>query len=1334
VQNLYDDGTNRSFEDVYGERMGAVRADGTGRVVDVSPSNITVKYTDGRKEMYDLYRDFPFNRKSVTGSTIIYVRREKGELYVGPIENYNVEPGDRTLTIDPATKMPAWLPILGRTEHSNDKKLLRIKMKSGRSFTVTEDHSLMIMGDAGELVPAYPDCCIVNETRLPVTMFAGAQQSCGLTADEATLGGLYLAEGHIPDSHPNLINIAVAPDARAEQVMSLFNRLGVKPYRNGGNVCANDESLATLLKEHFGHMSHGKFISPKIFDSTIQIQLAVISGYFGGDGCLNADTNGAIQLYAYSVSKQLRDDLSLLLSANGIFTTHMERANEEKCERWRRAYGLRVTNGHIPNLGRWMFYDDREELLRQLLAARAPRSSPFEAIPVPRGARKLLYDGFRDRGEKVPHFVYKTVCEGYVARHRAAKAAGVFGAWGNSIVWWDTIEDIEPAPHEETVYDLSVAGAESFAVNGGIVVHNTYFHNTPTVKIGDAVSKGTLLAKSNFTDDNGAVATGLNLRVGYAPYRGYNADDAIVISESAAKKLSSEHMYTTKYKEADNYETGKNAFLSIYPGTFDKQQMKTISPKGVVKPGTKVEYGDPLVLAISKRKPTGGGMLRTRQELYSDVSETWDHESPGVVTDVDKTKDGWKVSVKAYSPMHIGDKLSNRYGGKGVVSKILPDDKMPHDKDGQPLEIMLNPLGIVSRTNPAQLIETVLGKVAKKTGHVYKLPGFSDENYVEFAKRELGKHGLNDTEDIYDPTSGRKIPKVLTGYAYMMKLHHMAEPKSSGRDIGSYTSEGVPAGGGQEGSKRIGMGEMTALISHGATEVIRDAKLVRGQRNDNFWRALRLGYTPPSPKVPMVYEKFISYLQGSGINLRKNGETTHLLAMTDKDTTKMSAGPLKKAETVTGDKLDPVKGGLFDVGLTGGHGGTRWTHIDLAEPLPNPVMEEPIRRMLGVTRPQLMKIIGGKEELHGQTGPKAILAALKRIKLDDAIEQYSADVRETTGANRDNAIKVLGYLQALKKNNQKPEDLMVTKVPVLPPNFRPITAFNKMTLVSDPNYLYLDLMKANDDLRDLRDSVGEEGTSDERVNLYNAYKAVTGLGDPVGVKSQDKQVRGLLADVFGGKPKFGMYQRRVLGAAVDVVGRGVITPNPSLGMDQVGLPEDKAWVLFRPFVVRNLVRRGMAATDAARHIENESDAARKALLEEMAKRPVIINRAPVLHRYGMMASWAVPVKGNTLQVPPITTSGFNADFDGDAMNYHVPVSKAAVDEAVNKMMPSRNLLAVSDFDVHYFPRQEFLHGLHLASTARRKGTAKNFVSKEDIIKAYNRGELSVGDTVQAPGI
>lgn len=860
----------------------------------------------------------------------------------------------------------------------------------------------------------------------------------------------------------------------------------------------------------------------------------------------------------------------------------------------------------------------------------------------------------------------------------------------------------------------------------------TYLHNTAAVKVGDQVAAGGLLAKSNYTDNSGDVALGKNLRVGYMTYKGFNADDAIVISEAAAKKLSSEHMYTTKFRIEDNHEVGKKQFMSMYPGKFNKEQMATIDDNGLVRPGTVLKYGDPLVLAISKRKSSGRGVLKGRKTLFSDSAEVWDHESPGVVTDVDRMRGGWKVLTRAYSPMQIGDKLANRYGGKGVVSRIIADDQMPHDKDGQPLELMLNPLGVVSRGNPAQLIETMLGKVAKKRGQPFKVPNFTDEAYIDIAKRELQKAGLSDTEDLYDPTTGRKIPKVFTGSTYMMKLHHMAEKKSSGRAVGAYTAEGLPAKGGEEGSKSVGGGELNALISHGATNVIRDAQVVRGQRNDDYWRAVRLGLPPPSPKVPVVYDKFLGMLQASGINLKKKGDVTQLFALTDKDVDELSSGPLTAAATVKGHGvMDPIKDGLFDVGKTGGHGGNRWAHIELASPMPNPVMEEPIRHMLGLTKKKFEGVIAGKEKIETGTGTEAILRALKKINMSSSIKLAEDTIKEGTGAKRDAAIKLLGYLRTLDKSGIKPEQLMVTKVPVLPPNFRPIAASSSTgDIISDANYLYTDLMRANEDYVGLRKELGDDHAGDERLQLYNGFKAVTGLGDPIAAKSQEKGVKGLLKQVFGDKPKIGMFQRRVLGAAVDTVGRGVITPNPSLNMDQVGLPEKKAWVIYRPHIMRQLVRRGMGAMAAAKAIADQSDVARKALIDVMGDRPVIISRAPALHRYSMMAFWPVLAKGDTLQIPPIVTPGFNADFDGDTMNYHVPATDEAVQDSINKMMPSRNLRAVKDFDVHYFPRQEFLLGLHLASTAKKTKNLKTFRSKADVLAAYKRGEVGVDDNIE----
>ena len=856
----------------------------------------------------------------------------------------------------------------------------------------------------------------------------------------------------------------------------------------------------------------------------------------------------------------------------------------------------------------------------------------------------------------------------------------------------------------------------------------TYNHNTPLVKIGDPVKPGQLLASSNYTDAEGNMAVGKNLRTAYLPYRGLNYEDAIVISESAAKRLSSEHMYQHPLAPEEGIEIGRKGFVSLYPGEFTATQLKTVDDKGVVKPGTRVKKGDPLILAIQRTIPTK--LSRSNKPMFVNAAVTWDKDTEGVVTDADDTKDGgYNVAVKAYTPTQEGDKLAGFFGDKGVISKILPDSHMPHDAQGRPLEVLLNPLGILSRNNTAQIYEALLGKVAAKTGKHIEIPGFKEESLVDYVKKQLEDNQLQDTEELEDPETGRKIPKVLTGSRYLMKLHHTAEAKGGGRDIGAYTAEDIPAKGGEASAKRIGTMETNAIISHGATEVLRDAKIIRGQRNDDFWRAFRLGYPPPSPKTPFVYDKFMASLNAAGVNTKKDGNRIHLFALTEKDVDNLTRGPLANADTVTGDDFKPVPGGLFDESLTGGAGGNQWSHIQLSEPMPNPVMEEPIRRLLGLTKAQYREVLGGTRDVWGFTGGKGIKQALGKLNVASEMRRYEQILRDGPRSKRDDAAKTLGYLRTIKEHGVNPQDWVLEKWPVLPPSMRPITKMKDMSLVADPNYLYRDLFHANKDLDELKGVVGGKRASNERLKVYDGMKAVSGLGDPIQAKTQEKGVKGLLQHVFGGTPKAGMYQRRVLNSAVDVVGRATITPNPELGLDQVGLPEPKAWTIYRPFVVRNLVRRGLPATQAAIEVANQSNVARDALQDEVSKRPVIVNRAPTLHRYGFMAAWPVLVKGETLQVPPPVVTGFNADFDGDAMNYHVPVSDDAVKDAIEKMMPSRNLKAVRDFKVHYLPRHEFMMGLYLASKLKQKGKPRVFRSKADVVAAYQRGDIGVDEKV-----
>jgi DNA-directed RNA polymerase subunit beta' len=219
--------------------------------------------------------------------------------------------------------------------------------------------------------------------------------------------------------------------------------------------------------------------------------------------------------------------------------------------------------------------------------------------------------------------------------------------------------------------------------------------------------------------------------------------------------------------------------------------------------------------------------------------------------------------------------------------------------------------------------------------------------------------------------------------------------------------------------------------------------------------------------------------------------------------------------------------------------------------------------------------------------------------------------------------------------------------------------------------------------------------------------------------------------VFGaGSPKFGSFQRRVVGMATDLSARSTITPNPRFDMDEVGLPEEQAWTLFKPFVMRSLVREGTPATSAAKMIENRDKRAADALVKEMDARPIIITRAPALHKYNIMAVRPKLVKGSSLQISPIVTGPFTADFDGDSMSYHVPVSKKAVDEAYAKMLPSKNLRSAADFNIHYAPGQEYQYGLYRATKPGvGKKPAQTFDSIKSALDAYRRGELAVEDEV-----
>jgi len=712
------------------------------------------------------------------------------------------------------------------------------------------------------------------------------------------LAGLYLAEGHIPDLQPNLIVISVKDQARHRQVKQLCQDLS--PHRRDTDaVIFSHAVLSTWLRRECGHLAHNKRLPVWALSAPAAFRTALLQGYMAGDGCLWEDANGALQLEAASVSRALRDDLVDLLATFGILATIRKGNQSTVNPNWRDAYWFRVTSGHVAKLPEpWFFYDDRNHKLAGLLKE-TYRASLFETVPLPKGGRRGLYADLKATIGKVPPFIYKTASLGFVAKWRVANLPGRFGLWGQSDVCWDIVESVEQAPHEDEVYDFCVAGSEAFAVNGGVLVHNTYLHQTMMVKPGDRFDKNQLLAKSNYTDDSGSVALGLNARVAYMPYKGYNFEDAVVISDAMAKRLKSEHMYQHDLEVDDRTKVGKKAFISLFPQKFDRQILDTLDDDGVVKIGQTVEYGQPLILSARQQDRAENKIHKKRQAGFNDNTVLWNHHDAGVVTDVVQGKKGPVVLVKSTSTMQVGDKLSGRMGDKGVISAIVPDHQMPHDKDGTPYEVLLNPLGIVSRTNPSQMIEAWLGKVAKKTGKPVKVKDFDNvEDMTEWARQELKKHGVSDTDDVTLPDEGVTVGNVATGNRFFMKLHHTSESKSQGRGGGAYSADEAPSKGGETGCfagdtpvvvRRVGCGGLTSTyettIGWLVAERCADVEILSHDGVSPCWRPVTDWFEFPASALVEI-----ELVDGAVLQVTSN----HLMYLAD-GTTKL-AGDLEQGD------------------------------------------------------------------------------------------------------------------------------------------------------------------------------------------------------------------------------------------------------------------------------------------------------------------------------------------------------------------------------------------------------------------------------------------------------
>lgn len=283
------------------------------------------------------------------------------------------------------------------------------------------------------------------------------------------------------------------------------------------------------------------------------------------------------------------------------------------------------------------------------------------------------------------------------------------------------------------------------------------------------------------------------------------------------------------------------------------------------------------------------------------------------------------------------------------------------------------------------------------------------------------------------------------------------------------------------------------------------------------------------------------------------------------------------------------------------------------------------------------------------TGGEAIKALLKNIDVDKELKKAQEDIKKAKSSTEiDKLNNKIRYLRNLKELNIKPEEAyIVHNVPILPPKYRPIYPLPSGDLFfSDVNKLYQQLISANNLMAELKD-LPDEQKKQQRAALYDAYRDIVGLGVPVVQKTQRK---GIVEQIVGDRPKEGFFQSKLFTKRQELTGRAVIGSNPDLHIDEAEIPEDMLWTLYKPFIIQRLVAMGLTQYQAEQEYKNKTEQASNALELEIQNRPVMLNRAPSLHKHSIMAFIPKRTPDKQIKINPLVTKSFNADFNGDSIS------------------------------------------------------------------------------------
>ncbi|MDP3880514.1 MAG: DNA-directed RNA polymerase subunit beta', partial [Dehalococcoidales bacterium] len=362
-------------------------------------------------------------------------------------------------------------------------------------------------------------------------------------------------------------------------------------------------------------------------------------------------------------------------------------------------------------------------------------------------------------------------------------------------------------------------------------------------------------------------------------------------------------------------------------------------------------------------------------------------------------------------------------------------------------------------------------------------------------------------------------------------------------------------------------------------------------------------------------------------------------------------------------------------------------------------------------------------------GAEAIYRLSKEINLNELRVQLQQETRSNSGQRRKKASKQLQVVEAFRRSNSKPEWMILTVLPVLPPDLRPMVQLDGGKFaISGINDLYRRVINRNNRLRHLMEIEAPEIIiRNEKRMLQEAVDSLIDNGRRGGQSFSTSGNHKLksLSDMLRGKQ--GRFRQNLLGKRVDYSGRSVIIVGPELKLHQCGLPRRMALELFKPFVMHRLMAQGLAHNiKSARRLVERAKPEVYDILEEVVKeRPVLLNRAPTLHRLSVQAFEPVLIDGSAIQLHPLVCTAFNADFDGDQMAVHVPLSKAAVREARETMLSIHNILVPSSGEPIVTPTLDMVLGCYYLTAIKpgTKGEGKISSSFEDAKLAYELGAI-----------